>query len=97
MLGLDPIQFLDVDDIDGRLVTLRALKDSLDPEKGFAADHAPQPVEGGLGNKEVGDACLVFERNEAMPLRGAWSLTADDHPRDGDRNAVWKVLQISGT
>ena len=73
VLRIDPGQWLDVEDIDGRLVSLGALENSLHPEKRLAGDHATQTVKRGFRDEEVG---------------GAGPLAADRHAGNGHGNGV---------
>ena len=68
--------------VDGGVVAFADLEHAFDEEKGLCGDDEAVMFEGFLGNKDVGDASFVFERDETMPLGGLGALATDDHAGD---------------
>ena len=97
MLPINAGQRRNAGDIHRGLIAFRALKSSHGLDKRLAGDHQAKPVERSLVHEKIGNACLVLQGNEAMPLGGTGSLAADGHARDYDGNSMWEFLQIRRT
>lgn len=78
VLRLVPLQWLDPGDIDSGLVPFRDLNPAGCLDKRFGGDPHPQPVEGFLRDKEIGDSRFVFQRNEAVAFCQQPAVRASD-------------------
>ena len=83
-------------DEDGGLIALADLQMAVCHEEGFAGNERAVRFEEFFFHEQIGDAGLVFERDETMAFGGAGALATDDQACDDDGDFRGEEMEVAG-
>ena len=83
--------------VEGVGIAFACLHSSVAEEELLGGDGQTMTQEGLTGDEQIRDACFIFESEEAMPLRGAGTLSADDESRTGNELAMRNGVEVDGS